>query len=190
MKMKKKIFFRLLAMLPLQALLACAPAVSPKLNSPPIPLDKVNLKVVLEEQEGLEILREDVKDIRDFYRGGVQHKARAEEKFQKKAFSEALKLYDSSNDFLLDVVQYMDQDTAEFELYEGASIFFFPNLLLADNYLKMGRILREMGRESSAHRQWEKALRYIKKSLKTEPTEWGLSVRQETLSLLSSKGTK
>jgi hypothetical protein len=53
-------------------LLACAAAPSPKLNAPPIPLDKVNLRAVLEEQEGLEVIREDAKDIRDFYRGGVQ----------------------------------------------------------------------------------------------------------------------
>lgn len=96
----------------------------------PIPLDKVNLKAVLEEQEGLEVIKEDAKDIRDFYRGGVQQKTRAEKGLQEKAFPEALKRYDSSNDFLLDVVQYMNQDQAEFPLFEGASILFSPTSCL------------------------------------------------------------
>ena len=186
--MKKKTFLEFLAILLLLALLGCAAARPPVADSPPLPLEKANLEAVLEEHEGLEITREDAKDLRDFYRGGVQHKARAEKKFQEKSFPDALKQYDSSNEFLLVVLENYNQDEVEFPIFEGASILFFPNLLVADNYLKMGRILREMGRESSAHRQWKRALPFIEKSLSSQRSEWGLSVRQELQSLLNSKG--
>jgi len=185
--MKKRTFPEFLAILSLLTLLGCAAAKPPAGDSPPLSLAKANLGTVLEEHEGLEIVWEDAKELRDFYRGGVQHKARAEKKFQERSFADAQKLYDSSNEFLLVVLERYHQDEAKFPLFEGASILFFPNLLVADNYVKMGRILREMGRESSAHRQWKKALPFIKRSLTSEPSEWGLSVQQELQSLLNSK---
>jgi len=57
------------------------------------PLKKVNLELIIEQQRGLEIEWEDAKDVRDFYRGGVQHKAKAEEKVRTNVYSEALKFY-------------------------------------------------------------------------------------------------
>jgi hypothetical protein len=170
--------------------LGCATTTPPSLppgNSPVIPLGKANLQAVLDEQEGLEMLWENAKDLRDFYRGGVQKKAEAEKKFREKDYPEALKLYDSSDEFLLVVIKNNNQDDAEFPLYEGASILFFPNLLMADNKLKMGLILREMGHESAAQRKWKEALPYIEQSLRSERTEWGLSLQQKVLSLLNSQ---
>jgi hypothetical protein len=182
---KFPIFF-LLVIFP--ACAAVAPAPPPPGDSPAIPLAKANLEAVVDEQEGVEMLRENAKELRDFYRGGVQKKAEAEKKFQEKNYPEALKLYDSSDEFLLVVIKYNNQDNAEFPLFEGASILFFPNLLLADNKLKTGRILRETGHEGSAQHKWKQALPYIDQSLKSERTEWGLSLRQELLPLLDSKG--
>ncbi len=49
-----------------------------------ISLQEVNLEAVFEENEGLEVTRENAKELRDFYRGGVQQKAKAEKKFQEK----------------------------------------------------------------------------------------------------------
>jgi len=188
--MKGNIFIRYLVFFLLLIFPACAatPPPLPPSDSPLIPLSKVNLEAVLDEQEGLEMIWENAKELRDFYRGGVQKKAEAEKKFQEKRYPEALKLYDSSDEFLLVVIKYNNQDNAEFPLFEGTSILFFPNLLLADNKLKMGRILRETGHESSALHKWKQALPYIDQSLKSERTEWALSLRQELLSLLNSKG--
>src|SRR5512136_1613849 len=101
-----------------------------------IPLQQANLEAVIEENEGLDVTQENAKEVRDFYRGGVQQKAKAERKYQEKQYPEALKLYDTSNEFLLVVLKYINQDSAEYVLFEGTDILFFPNLVMADNYLK------------------------------------------------------
>ncbi len=186
--MKGKLLARFLFLLPLLIFFGCAATTPLPGDSPKIPLGKANLEAVLEEQEGLEIMWEDAKDLRDFYRGGVQKKIAADKKFQEKNYPVALELYDYSNEFFHMVLKYSKEDVLEFPLFEGTSILFFPNLLVADNHLKMGQILRKMGRESSARRQWKQALPFIKQSLRSERTEWGLSLRQEVLSLLDSKG--
>lgn len=165
----------------------CATAPPRRADTPVVPLSKVNLEAVLEEHEGLEIIWQDAKEVRDFYRGGVQQKAKAEEKFLGKSFAEALELYDRSNEFFLVVLDYIRHDSCEHVLFEGTKILFLPNLLLADNYLKSGRILDETGRESSARRKWKKALSYIDQSLRYEQTEWGLEVEKELHSLLGSR---
>jgi hypothetical protein len=188
--MKGKTFTTFLGLLLLLIFLGCAATTPPPLppgDSPAIPLGKANLEAVPDEQEGLEMIWGNAKELRDFYRGGVQKKAGAEKKFQEKNYPEAMKLYDSSNEFFLVVIKYNNEDSVEFPLFEGTSILFFPNLLLADNDLKIGQILRAMGHESLAAHKWKQALPYIDQSLRSERTEWGLSVRQELLSLLSSK---
>jgi hypothetical protein len=164
----------------------CATSPPPRADSPVVPLSKANLEAVLEEQEGLEIVWQDAKEVRDFYRGGVQQKAKAEEKFRGKSYPEALKLYDQSNEFFLVVLDYINHDSCEYTLFEGTHILFLPNLLMADNYLKIGRILKETGRESSAQRKWESALPYIQQSLRCEQTEWGLAVEEELRSLIGT----
>lgn len=179
-------FFVFLSFLMIQG---CAPPPPPRAQSPLVPLAKANLEAVLEEQEGLEIEWEDAKDVRDFYRGGVQLKARAEKKYRGKSYFKALEIYDKSQEFLFVVLKYVPYDSSSYTLFEGTQILFFPNLLIADNYLKIGKILKAMGRDSSARRQWEKALPYIQQSLRCEYTEWGLATERElNLLLESSKG--
>jgi hypothetical protein len=156
-------------------------------EKPLVPLKKANQQAVLAENEGLQIVWEDAKDARDFYRGGVQQKARAEKHFQEKAYSEALESYKESNDFFDRLFQYLDEDMAEYTLYEGTDILFFPNLLMADNYLKMGLIQREMGREGRAQSSWKKARSFVQKSLQSEKTEWGLSLEKEIAGFLGPK---
>ena len=186
--MEKRGLFLAIIALAFLLLQACAATTPLPGDSPLIPLEKANLEMVLEEQEGLEIAWENAKEVRDFYRGGVQQKAQAEKKFQEKAYSEALKLYDCSNEFFLVVLKYINHDSAEYQLFEGNNIIFMPNLLIADNYLKTGRILKGMGRESSARGKWKRALPYVDQSLRFERTEWGQFLRQELLSALDSKG--
>jgi hypothetical protein len=166
----------------LSGCMATVPAPS---DSPLVPLQKANLDAVMEEQEGLEVLWENAKEVRDFYRGGVQQKAKAEKKYQEKQYPEALRLYDNSNEFLLVVLRYINQDAAEYVLFEGTDILFFPNLVMADNYLKTGLIQKQLGKESSARRNWKQALTYVQKSLQGERTEWALAVQREVDSLLN-----
>jgi len=187
--MKKGKFSPLFLAFVFLAFQGCATSTPPPGNKRLIPLKEANLEAVLEENEGLEVVREDVKELRDFYRGGVQQKAKAEKRFQEKAYPEAMKSYQSSNEFFSDLLQYIDEDSAEYNLFEGTNILFFPNLLVADNHLKMGLILEGMGRNSPAQRNWKRALSFVKKSLQSEPTEWGLALEQEIISLLAKKNT-
>jgi len=149
-----------------------------------IPLQEANLEAVFEENEGLEVTRENAKELRDFYRGGVQQKAKAEKKFQEKDYPAAMKLYHSSNELFSTLLEYLDEDSADYNLFEGTNVLFFPNLLLADNYLKIGRIHDAMGRKKPAYRHWKQALSSVKRSLKSESTEWGFALQQELFLLL------
>ncbi len=152
-----------------------------------IPLQQANLRAVIEENEGLEVTWENAKEVRDFYRGGVQQKAKAEKKYQEKDYPAAMKLFHSSNEFFTTLLEYLDEDSADYNLFEGTSVLFFPNLLLADNNLKMGRIYEVQGRKGPANRHWKRALSWVKRSLKSERTEWGIALRDELSLLLTPK---
>ena len=176
----------LLLIFALLALQGCASTVPPA-SGPPIPLKEANLEAVFEQNEGLEVTPEDAKELRDFYRFGVQRKAKAEKLFQGKSYPEAMKLYHSSNESFSTILRHLDQDSAEYTLFEDTHILFFPNLLLADNELKMGLILQARGEEGSAQRCWKRGLASVQKSLQAERTEWGLSLQEKLISLLPSK---
>lgn len=179
--------YRVLALIPFLLFGGCATPPPPPADSPLVPLQKANLEAVFEEQEGLEIPWENAQELRDFYRGGVQQKAKADKDYQDRKYPEALKKYDSSNEFLMVVLKHSNEDSCEFVLFDDTSILFFPNLLIADNHLKAGKILKEMGRDSSAQRKWKQALPYVQRSLQREKTEWGLALQQELLSLLGTR---
>jgi hypothetical protein len=184
MKRKLSSFFLFFVLLAFQGCMVSTPSPG---NKSPIPMSRANLETVFGENEGLEITKEDAKEIRDFYRGGVQQKAKAEEKFKEKAYPEALLLYQASDDFLDTLLRnHIDQDSASYNLFEGTNILFFPNLLLADNALKVGLILRTMGRGGQARDSWKQALSFVKASLRSESTEWGLALQKEILSLLQT----
>lgn len=187
MKLKNEIhFYRLIKILCIYFIISGCTFHAPSsfIEKPLISLDKVNLKAIIEEQEGLEITWEDAKDVRDFYRGAVQHKMKAEKKLRAAKYHEALTLYEYSNDFLSVVLNYLDQDSAAYQLFEGHQILFFPNLLVADNNLKIGQILKVMKKDWSARRKWKQALSYVKKSLQSEKTQWGLSIQNQLITLI------
>src|SRR5512139_1076143 len=152
-----------------------------------VPLKEANLEMVFEENEGIEVNPEDAKEIRDYYRAGVQKKALAEKRFEEKAYPEAMKLFQESCDLLSTVLVHIEEDTVAFPCFEGTNILFFPNLLAADNHLKMGKIQKALGRENQAQRSWKRALLSVRQSLRSEKTEWGLNLQQEILSLLPEK---
>jgi tetratricopeptide (TPR) repeat protein len=164
----------------------CATMPLPEKKGPLIPLQKANLALALEQQAGLEVSLEDVKDARDYYRGGVQEKAKAEKHLQAKDLKEALRLYDRSNEFFLYLLDYIPYDSVSYPLFEGTEILFFPNLLLAGNYFKMGEIYQRTGEQSSARRKWKQALSAVGKSLASERTEWAENLRQKILTALKS----
>jgi hypothetical protein len=176
----------LLLIFALLALQGCAGTTAPA-SGLPIPLKEANLVAVFEQNEGLEVTPEDAKEVRDFYRLGVQQKAKAEKRFQAKSYPEAMKQYRSSNDSFSTILRYMDQDSAEYTLFENTHILFFPNLLVADNELKMGLIMQASGQQGSAQSCWKRSLASVQKSLRAERTEWGLSLEEKLISLLPPK---
>lgn len=184
--MKGKLAFPLL-IVALLAFQGCAGTTPPAGSQRLVLLKEANVEAVFEQNEGLEVTAEDAKELRDFYRRGVQQKAKAEKLFQQKSYPEAMKLYHSSNWSFSILLQYIDQDSAEYTLFENTHILFFPNLLVADNELKMGLILQTMGKEGSARRCWKRGLISVQKSLGAERTEWGLSLQEKLISLLLSK---
>jgi hypothetical protein len=175
-----------LVILVLAAIYGCATLPPPE-SMRLIPLAEANLEAVFEENEGLEVSWENAKEVRDFYRGGVQQKFKAERKFQEKDYPAAMKFFLSSNEFFSALLKYIDEDSADYNLFEGTSVLFFPNLLLADNNLKMGRIHDALGRKRPAVRHWKRALSSVKRSLKSERTEWGLALQEELSLLLTPK---
>jgi hypothetical protein len=177
----------LLLIFALLAFQGCAGTTPPAGSQRLVPLKEANLEAVFEQNEGLEVMAEDAKELRDFYRRGVQQKAKAEKLFQEKAYPEAMKLFRSSNESFSILLRYLDQDSAEYTLYENTHILFFPNLLVADNQLKMGLILQARGQEGSAQRCWKRGLISVQKSLGAERTEWGLSLQEKLISMGTSK---
>jgi hypothetical protein len=164
----------------------CA-SVKAKGNKDPISFQEVNLEAVLEENSGLEITIDDVNDVRDYYRAGVQQKGKAEKAFLKDSLPEALAFYRDSNQCLSKLMKYIDADSARFNLFDDSDILFFPNLLMADNHLKMGKILKKMQMNWQARQHWRRGLSLAKDSMEEEPTVWGLAVQQELKSLLAGK---
>ena len=174
-------------LLALMGFAGCATAPpSPPASQRLIPMKEANLEMVFEENEGLESNPQDAKEVRDFYRAGVQKKALAEKQFQEKKYQEAMKSYLESCDLLSTLLQYIEEDSADYPLFEGTQILFFPNLLAADNHLKMGKIQKILGQEDAAQRNWKRALFFVRQSLRSERTEWGLALQEEILSLLPS----
>jgi hypothetical protein len=165
----------------------CAEVRPTSRNRSLIPMQKADLEAVLAENGGLEVTWEDAKDVRDYYRGGVQQKAGADKRFQEKDYQEALKFYQSSNDFFSKLFLYIRGDRAEYPLFEGTYILFFPDLLVADNYFKMGMIGRASGHEEEAQSCWKRSFSSVQKSLQSERTEWGLSLERKISNSLKSR---
>jgi len=182
--MVRPFLLTILSSIILLPLLGCPPASLRVEKKEPIPIQVVNLESILEENEGLEIQEEDCKEARDFYRGGVQQKAKAEKHFQERNYFEALRFFRRSIDFLEKIIPLIPEDDAEYELFEGTGILFFPNLLLADNHLKVAKICQIHGKRDESKRNLRKAKTFIEKSLRAEPTEWGLGIQSEIQALL------
>jgi len=165
----------------------CATTDIPIMRKDPLPLKAVHIEAIFEENEGLEIREEDCKELRDFYRGGVQRKAKAERRLKEKAYPEAMRLFHGSNVFFETILKYIPEDSAKYNLFEDTHILFFPNLLLADNYLKMSKICHAQGNRWQANRHLKKAQTYIEKSLRSEQTEWGFTLQSEIQFLVAAE---
>ena len=114
------------------------------------PLTEINLEKVFAENRGLKVLEENATKVHDFYRGGVQEKEEGERLLKESSWDEARKHLEKSNRFLRVVVKYLPEDEAHRDIYEGQTVIFLPNLLIADNDLKLVTVYKNLKNDGKA----------------------------------------
>jgi hypothetical protein len=143
------------------------------------PLSEINLEKVIEENRGMKVLKENATTVCDYYRGGVQEKAEGERLLKDGHWEKAMHCFIQSNRFLEVVVDYLPEDESYRNIYEGHFVIYMPNLLIADNQLKLMKIYRELKMEDDIYWAKRKGMDYLARSLKSVRTEWGYRVKKE-----------
>jgi len=142
------------------------------------PLTEINLEKVFAENRGLKVLEENATKVHDFYRGGVQEKEEGENLLREGKWEEARKQLEKSNRFLRVVVKYLPEDEAHRDIYEGQTVIFLPNLLMADNDLKLLTVYKNMRNENKAAEVKGEGQYYLAESLKSVKTEWAYQIKK------------
>ncbi len=142
------------------------------------PLTEINLEKVFQENRGLRVLRENATMIHDFYRGGVQQKEEGEGLMKEGKWEEARKHLEESNRYFQVVLKYLPEDEAQHNVYGDQMVIFVPNLLRADNDLKLITIHRSLKNEDKVAAERNDGLHYLEQSLKTVKTEWTYQVKK------------
>ncbi len=142
------------------------------------PLTEINLDKVINENRGLKVLIENATAVHDYYRGAVQEKAEGERLLKEGKWEEAQTPLEKSNRFLIVVLRYLSEDEAYRNIYGDTMVIFLPNLLVADNYLKLITIFKKMGRDDKAIEAKGHGEYYLSESLKSVKTEWAFQLQK------------
>jgi len=142
------------------------------------PLSEINLEKVFTQNRGLKILEENATKVDDYYRGGVQEKEEGETLLKENKWEEARKHLEKSNRFLLVVLKYLREDEAYRMVYEGQTVIFLPNLLIADNALKLVPVYRNLKNPDIAAQTLAEGQRYLAESEKSVKTEWAIQLKK------------
>lgn len=151
------------------------------------PLTEINLDKVVNENRGLRVVEENATTVHDYYRGGVQEKAEAERLLKEGKWEEARIHFEKSNWFLRVVLKYLSEDEAYRNIYGDHVVIFLPNLLMADNYLKLVLIFKKMERDDKAIEMKGYGEDYLSQSLKNVKTEWAYQIQKGFEAELSKK---
>jgi hypothetical protein len=151
---------------------------TPKEGLKTVPLTEINLEKVFAENRGLRVLEENATKVHDFYRGGVQEKEEGERLLKESSWDEARKHLEKSNRFLRVVVKYLPEDEAHRDVYEGQTVIFLPNLLMADNDLKLITVYKNMRNDNRAAEVKDEGQYYLAESLKSVKTEWAYQIKK------------
>jgi len=151
------------------------------------PLTEINLDRVINENRGLKILEENATTVHDYYRGGVQEKAEGEGLLKEGKWEEGQIHFEKSNKFLRVVIKYLSEDEANRNIYGDHVVIFLPNLLMADNYLKLIRVYKRMGKNDEMVKAVENGEYYLSQSLKNVKTEWASQIKREFEEALPKK---
>ena len=133
---------------------------------------------MINENRGLKVLEENATTVHDYYRGGVQQKAEGEGLLKEGKLEEALARFETSNRFFRVVLRYLSNDEAYRNIYGDHVVIFLPNLLMADNYLKLVTLYKKMGMDDKALEQKGHGGYYLSESLKSVKTEWAYQVKK------------
>lgn len=142
------------------------------------PLTEINLEKVFHENRGLKVLKENATMIHDYYRGGVQEKEEGERLMKEGKWEEARKHLEESNRFLRVVLKYLPEDEAYRNVYGDVMVIFMPNLLMADNGLKLITIYKSMKNDDKITEEKNGGLYYLAESLKSVKTEWAYQIKK------------
>lgn len=142
------------------------------------PITEVNFEKVVNENRGLKVLEENATTVHDYYRGGVQEKAEGERLMEEGKWEEARTHLEKSNWFLRVVLKYLSEDEAYRNIYGDHVVIFLPNLLMADNYLKLVLIYKKMERDDKAIEMKGYGEDYLSQSLKNVKTEWAFQIKK------------
>jgi hypothetical protein len=151
---------------------------APKQELKTYPLSEISLEKVFQENRGLKVLKENATMIHDFYRGGVQEKEEGEGLMKEGKWEEARKHLEESNRYFQVVLKYLPEDEAQRNIYGDQVVIFMPNLLRADNDLKLITIHRSMKNEDKVAEERNDGLYYLAESLKTVKSEWTYQVKK------------
>ncbi len=151
------------------------------------PLTEINLDKVINENRGLKVLAENATTVHDFYRGAVQEKAEGEKLLKEGKWEEAQIPFEKSNRFLLVVLRYLPGDEAYRNIYGDTVVIFLPNLLAADNYLKLITVYKNTGKNEQAVEAKRNGEEYLSKSLRSVKTEWASQLKKEFEEVLIRK---
>jgi hypothetical protein len=142
------------------------------------PLPEINLDKVFNENRGMKVLIENATAVHDYYRGAVQEKAEGEKLLKEAKWEEAQIPLEKSNRFLQVVLRYLSEDEAYRNIYGDTVVIFLPNLLTADNYLKLITVYKRTGKGDEVAEAERYGKEYLSRSLKSVKTEWALQIQK------------
>jgi hypothetical protein len=142
------------------------------------PLTEINLEKVFQENRGLRVLRENATMIHDFYRGGVQEKEEGEGLMKEGKWEEARKHLEESNRYFQVVLKYLPEDEAQRNVYGEQMVIFMPNLLMADNDLKLIAVYKNTRNDNKVAETKGDGMHYLAESLKSVKTEWAYQIKK------------
>ena len=143
------------------------------------PLKEINLEKVFSENRGLKVLEENATTVYDYYRGGVQEKEEGEKLVKESRWEEARLHLEKSNRFLQVVLKYLPEDEASRNIYGEQVVIFLPNLLIADNDLKLVTVYKNLKNDDKAARMKSEGQQYLALSLKSVKTEWAFQIKKK-----------
>ena len=142
------------------------------------PITEINLEKVIQENRGLKVLVENATTVHDFYRGGVQEKEVGESLIREGKWEEAQIHFEKSDQFLKVVLKYLSEDEAYRNIYGDQVVIFLPNLLVADNYLKLITVYKKTGKDDQVIEAGRYGVDYLARSLKNVKTEWAFQIQK------------